>query len=89
MNKIIQFFKEATTELGKVTWPSRPTVIRLTLGVILVSAIFAVFIAIVDIGLEQGFEYILSFGANNQSTIQDNIQVNPGDIQFETTPVEE
>ena len=44
MKKIVRFVKEAITELGKVTWPTRATVIRLTIGVIVVSIMFAIFV---------------------------------------------
>lgn len=83
MNKFIQFIQEATRELGKVTWPSRNTVIRLTIGVIIVSTIFGVFIAIVDVGLKKGFEELLSLRGQRPQA-EDSIQINPEDIQIET-----
>ena len=84
MNKIIKFVQEATGELSKVSWPARATVIRLTIGVIIVATIFGVFIAMVDIVLEQGFEQLLSLRGSSQTQVQDNIQINPEDIQIET-----
>ena len=87
MNRITAFIKEAIQELGKVTWPSRATVIRLTIGVIIVTAIFAVFIGIVDIVLNQGIEQLVIWRETIQSQTQDlsnNIQINPEDIQVET-----
>ena len=44
----IEFAQEAWQELRKVTWPSRETVIRLTLIVLVISAIIAVYIFLFD-----------------------------------------
>jgi preprotein translocase subunit SecE len=44
----IEFSREAWQELRKVTWPSRETVLRLTLIVLVISAIIAVYIYIFD-----------------------------------------
>jgi preprotein translocase subunit SecE len=43
-----QFAQECWSELQKVTWPSRETVIRLTLIVIVISALIAVYIFLFD-----------------------------------------
>jgi preprotein translocase SecE subunit len=45
---IAQFAQECWSELQKVTWPSRETVIRLTLIVIVISALIAVYIFLFD-----------------------------------------
>ncbi len=42
-NRIIRFFKEAVAELRKVVWPTKKQAIRLTLiviGVVIVTALF-------------------------------------------------
>jgi preprotein translocase subunit SecE len=44
----IQFFKEVLTELGKVSWPSKQEVIRMTLIVLGVSAAVSLFISSLD-----------------------------------------
>jgi preprotein translocase subunit SecE len=44
----IEFAQEAWQELRKVTWPSRETVIRLTLIVLVISAIISVYIYLFD-----------------------------------------
>ena len=44
----IQFAQEAWAELRKVTWPSRQTVLRLTLIVLVISAIIAAYIWVFD-----------------------------------------
>jgi preprotein translocase subunit SecE len=45
---LVQFAQECWGELQKVTWPSRETVVRLTLIVIVISAIIAVYIYAFD-----------------------------------------
>ena len=44
----IQFAQEAWAELRKVTWPSRETVLRLTLIVLVISTIIAAYIWVFD-----------------------------------------
>ncbi len=48
-------------ELKKVSWPSRPSTVRLTMIVILVSLIIGVYIGIIDILLTKGLEFITKF----------------------------
>ena len=44
----VQFAQEAWAELRKVTWPSRETVLRLTLIVLVISTLIAIYIYIFD-----------------------------------------
>ena len=55
----IQFLREAKSELGKVVWPTRREVLRITVAVVLFSLAFAVFLGAVDYGLTKLFEWIL------------------------------
>ena len=45
---MVRFAQEAWQELAKVTWPTRATVIRFTVLVLIISAIIAVYIFAVD-----------------------------------------
>jgi preprotein translocase SecE subunit len=45
---IVQFAQECWSELQKVTWPSRETVIRLTIIVIVISALISAYIFAFD-----------------------------------------
>src|SRR3970040_2211836 len=45
---VARFAKEAWQELSKVTWPTRETVVRFTLLVLLISTVIAVYIFAVD-----------------------------------------
>jgi preprotein translocase SecE subunit len=45
---LVQFAQECWNELQKVTWPSRETVVRLTVIVILISGLISVYIFAFD-----------------------------------------
>jgi preprotein translocase subunit SecE len=45
---LVQFAQECWAELQKVTWPSRETVVRLTVIVIIISTLIAVYIFAFD-----------------------------------------
>jgi len=45
---LVQFAQECWSELQKVTWPSRETVIRLTIIVVAISALIAAYIFLFD-----------------------------------------
>lgn len=91
MKTIIKFVKEAIRELGKVTWPTKPVVIKLTIGVLIVSIIFAIFVGLVDVGITKGLRGLLNFVSTNQgttsTTIPQSIDITSDDIQVETSPV--
>ena len=53
---LIRFAQECWSELQKVTWPDRQTVIRLTVIVIVISAIVAAYI----LGADQVFTYVVN-----------------------------
>jgi preprotein translocase SecE subunit len=53
---IVRFAQECWSELQKVTWPDRQTVIRLTVLVIIISAIVAAYI----LGADQLFTYLVN-----------------------------
>ncbi len=47
--KIRDFLKSVRSEMRKVTWPSRPEVIRSTLIVLITVIVFAIFIGGIDL----------------------------------------
>jgi preprotein translocase SecE subunit len=53
---LVRFAQECWSELQKVTWPDRQTVIRLTVIVIVISAIVAAYILAAD----QIFTYLVN-----------------------------
>ena len=54
-----KYFRESWQELKKVTWPNRKQTIQLTLAVFVFAIVFAVFIAVVDYGLDKIFRKVL------------------------------
>jgi preprotein translocase SecE subunit len=59
---LVRFAQECWSELQKVTWPDRQTVVRLTVIVILISAIVAGYI----LGADQVFTYLVNGVLLNQ-----------------------
>lgn len=57
--KVKQFLSEAKAELKKVTWPTRKQAVASTAVVIVVVAIIAVFLSLVDLGLAKIIKLIL------------------------------
>ena len=55
---LVQFAQECWSELQKVTWPSRETVVRLTVIVILISGLISVYIF--------AFDNLFTFTITNQ-----------------------
>lgn len=60
MTNPIQFIKEARSELGKVVWPTRREVTRITIGVIVLSLAVALYLGAADYGLTKLMELILN-----------------------------
>jgi preprotein translocase subunit SecE len=54
-----QYLTEAWSELKKVAWPTRQTVVNLTLIVIAVSFAVGAYIAILDLVLKYGVDQVL------------------------------
>lgn len=54
------FLKEVRTELAKVSWPSRPQAIRLTLIVIAASVVAALFLSAFDLLFTKLIESVIS-----------------------------
>ena len=54
-----QYLAESWGELKKVAWPTRQTVINLTIIVLIVAAIVGAYIALIDVGLRNAVDQIL------------------------------
>jgi len=59
---LVRFSQEAWSELQKVTWPERETVIRLTIVVIAISALIALYI----LGFDNLFTVLVNKGVLGQ-----------------------
>jgi len=59
MNKIINYVKEAYSEMKKVTWPTKKETYRYTLMVIGISLATAAFLGLLDLIFNFGFKFII------------------------------
>lgn len=59
MQKVITFLSEVRSELEKVTWPKRNTVLNYLSLVIVISAVVAAFVGGIDFGLTKLLESLL------------------------------
>ena len=59
MDKVINFLRDVRVELSKVTWPTKEQLAKYTLIVIGISAFIAIFLGIVDFGLQKIIDRIL------------------------------
>jgi preprotein translocase subunit SecE len=58
--KAIQFLKDVRFELSKVTWPKREEVIKLTLTVLLISAIVGAYVGGLDFIFTKLLELVIA-----------------------------
>ena len=56
----VQFTKDIENEAKRITWPSRNETVKSTLAVIVISAIFASFLGLVDYIFSIGIKVLLS-----------------------------
>lgn len=59
-SSVVKYFREAYSELKKVTWPSRKDTVMYSSIVLILSLIMAVVIGGLDLGLSKGLEYLIS-----------------------------
>jgi len=59
MNKAIEFLKDVKVELSKVNWPTKDQTTKYTLVVVGLSLFLAMFLGVVDLGLETGLSKVL------------------------------
>jgi preprotein translocase subunit SecE len=53
MQRILNFFKEVAREMRKVSWPKRKELTSYTVTVLVTVGFFAVFFAVIDLGISQ------------------------------------
>ena len=54
-----QFIQQVRSEVSKVVWPTRREVLLTTVMVFIMSALAAVFFAIIDLGIRSGLQGVL------------------------------
>ena len=57
--RVVQFFREVRAELKRVTWPTRKETLGATSVVLVLVAIMAFFLGLVDLGLHELMRRIL------------------------------
>jgi len=56
------FFKGVKSEFSKIIWPSRDSLVKETVAVVVISVVLGIIIAIVDVGVKFGFDKLLQLG---------------------------
>ena len=59
LNKFISFLQESKLELSRVNWPSRQETLQLTMVVVVISLLFALFLGFLDFIFTYLLEVIL------------------------------
>jgi preprotein translocase subunit SecE len=59
MNKLINYIKESTAEMKKVTWPNKKETYRYTILVIVISLATAAFLGALDYIFNYGFKLVI------------------------------
>ncbi|MEA2088376.1 MAG: preprotein translocase subunit SecE [Patescibacteria group bacterium] len=59
-NKLVKYIYGSYVEMKKVTWPTRPETVRLTMAVILISLVIAAFLGFLDFMFSFGIEKIIT-----------------------------
>ena len=57
---IVTYLKEVRLELDKVIWPKRKEVAKLTLTVVVISLIMAIYLGVLDYSFTKMMEFIIS-----------------------------
>jgi preprotein translocase subunit SecE len=57
----VQYMQQVRVEVAKVVWPTRKEVLLTTVMVFVMSAVTAVFFAIIDIMIRGGLQQVLGF----------------------------
>lgn len=53
MQRVIQFFKDVSREMRKVSWPKRKELTNYTITVLATVVMFALFFAAIDLGISE------------------------------------
>lgn len=51
MRRLVNFFRDVSREMKKVSWPKRKELVSSTVTVIATVAFFSIFFAVIDLGL--------------------------------------
>ncbi|ECR3486324.1 TPA: preprotein translocase subunit SecE [Listeria innocua] len=59
MSAIARFFRNVSSEMNKVTWPTRKELLTYTVTVVITVILFALFFMLIDFGIEQIIKLIV------------------------------
>jgi preprotein translocase subunit SecE len=59
MKRLVNYLSDVKIELSKVVWPKRETVFKMTLTVIIVSAIVGAYLGFLDFAFTKMLEFII------------------------------
>ncbi|EGY5006836.1 preprotein translocase subunit SecE [Listeria monocytogenes] len=59
MSAIARFFRNVSSEMYKVTWPTRKELLTYTVTVVITVVLFALFFMLIDFGIEQIIKLIV------------------------------
>jgi preprotein translocase subunit SecE len=59
MQRLVNFFRDTVREMKKVSWPKRKELTRYTITVMATVTFFAVFFAVLDLGISELIRLIL------------------------------
>ncbi|MBC1421295.1 preprotein translocase subunit SecE [Listeria seeligeri] len=59
MSAIARFFRNVSSEMHKVTWPTRKELLTYTVTVVITVILFALFFMVIDFGIEQLIQLIM------------------------------
>ncbi len=54
------WFKGLQSEFHKITWPDKQSLVKQTVAVIVVSVILGVIIAVLDLGIQNGVDFLVN-----------------------------
>lgn len=56
----VEYVKQVRSELGKVSWPTRSEVVKLTATVIILSAVIGIYLGVLDIAFSSALSAIIA-----------------------------
>lgn len=60
--ELVQYFEDAKTELGKVSWPTKKEIKATSFAVLILVVVMSIFLGLADLLLAKIMESILSLG---------------------------
>lgn len=62
ITELVQYFEDAKTELGKVSWPTKKEIKATSIAVLILVVVMSIFLGLADLMLSKVMEFIFSIG---------------------------